>query len=135
MKPGRLQGKVALVVGGGSGMGRAGAVAMAAEGAKVAVSDIALERAEAVAASITAGGGTAAAMHVDVTLARAGSACRRRDRLSLRPPRRPLPLRRRRPFRQHQDKRLTELDDDVWHRMIDVHLTGTFWSSSTRADR
>ena len=53
MTAGRLEGKVALVVGGGSGMGRAGAAAMAAEGAAVVVSDIALDRAEAVAASIT----------------------------------------------------------------------------------
>ena len=60
----RLDGKVVLVVGGGSGMGRAGAAAMAAEGAKVVVSDLSLTRAEAVAASI---GENAAAMHVDVT--------------------------------------------------------------------
>ncbi len=52
MRGGRLEGKVALVVGGGSGMGRAGAVAMAAEGASVVVADIALDRAEAVAATI-----------------------------------------------------------------------------------
>src|SRR5215471_19172227 len=64
MTGGRLAGKVALVVGGGSGMGRAGAVAMAAEGAQVVVSDIALDRAQAVASSI---GAAAAAAHVDVT--------------------------------------------------------------------
>jgi len=40
-----LENKVALVVGGGSGMGRAGAAAMAAEGATVVVSDVSLERA------------------------------------------------------------------------------------------
>ncbi|MDP9256493.1 MAG: SDR family NAD(P)-dependent oxidoreductase, partial [Actinomycetota bacterium] len=44
---GRLEGKTALVVGGGSGMGRAGAVALAREGPRVAVADIDLERAEA----------------------------------------------------------------------------------------
>jgi len=44
----RLAGKVALVVGGGSGMGRAGATAMAAEGASVVVSDLSLTRAQAV---------------------------------------------------------------------------------------
>ena len=60
----RLEGKIALVVGGGSGMGRAGATAMAAEGAKVVVSDLSLDRAEAVAAAI---GENASAMHVDVT--------------------------------------------------------------------
>jgi NAD(P)-dependent dehydrogenase (short-subunit alcohol dehydrogenase family) len=64
---GRLENKVALVVGGGSGMGRAGAAAMAAEGATVVVSDVSLERAEAVAASIAGSGRTAVAMHVDVT--------------------------------------------------------------------
>ena len=29
-------------------------------------------------------------------------------------------------FVNTKDTRLTELDDDVWRRMIDVHLTGTF---------
>ena len=67
MTIGRLENKVALVVGGGSGMGRAGSAAMAAEGALVAVSDVAADRAEAVAASINEAGGTAVAMHVDVT--------------------------------------------------------------------
>src|SRR5512133_2194022 len=52
LMPSRLENKVALVVGGGSGMGRAGAAAMAAEGASVVVADIALEAAERVAGSI-----------------------------------------------------------------------------------
>ena len=30
------------------------------------------------------------------------------------------------PFVNTQDRRLTELDEDVWARMIDLHLTGTF---------
>jgi NAD(P)-dependent dehydrogenase (short-subunit alcohol dehydrogenase family) len=29
-------------------------------------------------------------------------------------------------FINTRDRRLTELDDDVWQRMIDIHLTGTF---------
>src|SRR5262249_23299865 len=64
---GRLADKVALVVGGGSGMGRAGAVAMAAEGATVVVSDLVLDRAQVVAAAIAHEGRTSAALHVDVT--------------------------------------------------------------------
>jgi len=120
---GRLEGKVALVVGGGSGMGRAGAAAMAAEGARVVVADVALDRAERVAAAI---GGGAVAMHVDVTSSElvqrvvAGTVERfgRLDAL------------------YHcaaavhlvntQDKRLTELEEEIWDRVIDIHLTGTF---------
>jgi NAD(P)-dependent dehydrogenase (short-subunit alcohol dehydrogenase family) len=120
---GRLEGKVALVVGGGSGMGRAGATAMAAEGARVVVSDISLDRAEAVASSI---GENAAAMHVDVTSAElverlVAETVDRFGRLDAL-----YHCAADVHFVNTQDKRLTELEDDVWARMIDVHLTGTF---------
>jgi NAD(P)-dependent dehydrogenase (short-subunit alcohol dehydrogenase family) len=120
----RLDGKVALVVGGGSGMGRAGAAAMAAEGAKVVVSDISLERAEAVVTSI---GESAVAMHVDVAsaelverlVAQTVDHFGRIDAL--------YHCAADVHFVNTQDKRLTELADDVWQRMIDLHLTGTFY--------
>jgi NAD(P)-dependent dehydrogenase (short-subunit alcohol dehydrogenase family) len=120
----RLDGKIALVVGGGSGMGRAGASAMAAEGAKVVVSDISLERAEAVAASI---GENAAAMHVDVTSPElvermVAETVERFGRLDVL-----YHCAADVHFVNTQDKRLTELEDDVWARMIDIHLTGTFY--------
>jgi NAD(P)-dependent dehydrogenase (short-subunit alcohol dehydrogenase family) len=123
---GRLDGKVALVVGGGSGMGRAGAAAMAAEGARVVVSDISLERAEAVASSIGASGGEAAARHVDVTsselvqrlVAETVALFGRIDAL--------YQCAADVQLVNTQDRRLTELEDDIWHRVIDVHLTGTF---------
>ena len=123
---GRLENKVALVVGGGSGMGRAGAVALAAEGASVVVSDIALDRAEALVASIAEAGGTAVAMHVDVTspelverlVAETVARLGRLDAV--------YHCAADVHFVNTMDARLTELDDDVWRRMIDVHLTGTF---------
>jgi NAD(P)-dependent dehydrogenase (short-subunit alcohol dehydrogenase family) len=64
---GILEGKVALVTGGGSGIGRATAVAMAREGARVAVSDLSKDGIEATVALINAGGGQGIAIAGDVT--------------------------------------------------------------------
>ena len=58
---------VALITGGGSGIGRATAEISAREGARVAVADVNLPGAEETAATITAAGGDAVALEVDVT--------------------------------------------------------------------
>ena len=63
----RLQGKVAVVTGAASGMGKAIAILYAKEGAKVVVSDLTLEGAGATVAEITAFGGTATAVEADVS--------------------------------------------------------------------
>ncbi len=57
----------AIVTGGGSGIGRAVALTLAASGAAVLVTDLNEEHAKAVAAEIEAAGGTAAALAGDVT--------------------------------------------------------------------
>ena len=77
-----FEGRVALVTGGGSGIGAATARAFARAGASVVVSDLDKERGEAVAAEINGAGGAAefvacvpvsAGDHISATLSVLGS--------------------------------------------------------------
>jgi NAD(P)-dependent dehydrogenase (short-subunit alcohol dehydrogenase family) len=61
----QLEGRIAFLTGAGSGIGRAGALALAREGAHVVVTDLDGARATAVAAEIRAAGGQAEAMALD----------------------------------------------------------------------
>jgi NAD(P)-dependent dehydrogenase (short-subunit alcohol dehydrogenase family) len=63
----RFAGKVAIVTGGGSGIGRACCNQLGAEGASVAVVDVAADAAAATVSAIAAGGGRAIAIHADVS--------------------------------------------------------------------
>ena len=63
----RLENKIALISAAASGMGRAGALLFAREGAKVAAVDIDRAGAEAVAGEIRAAGGEAAAIAADLS--------------------------------------------------------------------
>ncbi len=60
-----LDGKVAIVTGGGSGLGEAIANALASKGVRVVVSDINLVGAERVVRDIVSAGGTASAVQQD----------------------------------------------------------------------
>lgn len=62
----RLAGKVALVTGGGQGIGRGIALALAAEGAKVAIIGRTAEKLDETAAEISARGGTALPLVADI---------------------------------------------------------------------
>lgn len=121
-----LEGKAAMVTGGGSGIGRAGAAALAAAGARVLIAEINRERGEAVAESIRGDGGEAVAITVDVTddgavAAAVAGAVERWGSLDV--------LFHNAAdvhFINNFDGRLTEISDETWERMIDLILTGTF---------
>ncbi len=63
----RVEGKVAIITGGGTGIGKAAAISLAAEGAKVLVTGRRAEPLEETVAEIQAAGGTAIACPGDVT--------------------------------------------------------------------
>jgi len=65
--PARLEGKVAVITGAGSGIGRVAAGLFAAEGAAVVVADVVADAARSAAAEIVDGGGRAVAVAVDVS--------------------------------------------------------------------
>src|SRR5690625_7347059 len=82
----RFEGRVAVVTGGGSGIGRATALRFAGEGASVAVLDVDHGRASATAQTIMEAGGDARPWRADVaatadsrTAAAAGVEQRQRD--------------------------------------------------------
>jgi NAD(P)-dependent dehydrogenase (short-subunit alcohol dehydrogenase family) len=124
---GILDGKVALVTGGASGIGQATAVVMAREGARVAVTDRAEADAAATVALINAAGGQAIAIGGDVTrevdvaamVARTVSAFGRIDCAFNNAgiaPRAVGPA----------GQRLHELSQEAFDRMLAVNLTGVF---------
>ena len=62
-----LAGKVVIITGAGSGLGRESAIELAKEGSRIAVADVNLAGAEETVATITAAGGDAFALEADVS--------------------------------------------------------------------
>jgi NAD(P)-dependent dehydrogenase (short-subunit alcohol dehydrogenase family) len=113
--------RVALVVGGGSGIGQAGAEALAAHGAHVVVADIAAADATGVGERIRASGGKASSLPVDVRDTAAVDAMvaavkRDHGRLDVLLTTPAINLR----------KRLLDYTDDEFDRVVELNLKGTF---------
>ena len=116
-----LSEKVAIVTGGGRGIGRAIALKLAEEGATVVVTDILEKEAQAVAGEIKAAGGQSLAVMADVSLAadvarlveETIKACGRVDILVNN-------------AGIARDKLLLRMSEEDWDRVIDVDLKSVF---------
>jgi NAD(P)-dependent dehydrogenase (short-subunit alcohol dehydrogenase family) len=117
----RMQNKVAVITGAGSGIGRATALRLSQEGARIVCADAVADAASATACAITAAGGEAIALAVDVT---DEAACARMVEKTL-----------------ARFGRLTSLVNSAgvrsdppdpmpgsreWRRVVDVNLTGSY---------
>jgi meso-butanediol dehydrogenase / (S,S)-butanediol dehydrogenase / diacetyl reductase len=120
----RLDGKTASITGAGTGIGRAIALAMAREGARVALAARRREPLEAVAGEIAAAGGTALAVECDVTNrasveAALAAAVKRFGGVNI--------------VVNNAGAAVVadagKTSDEDWRRILDVNLTGTFLMS------
>lgn len=116
-----LQGRNALVTGGGSGIGRAIALRLAADGADVAVLDLRPDGARAVADEIARSGRRAAAIAVDVGDAASVTRAVAEARAALGPIHVLVNSAGIADF-----VTLGDLDEERWQRMLNVHLDGTY---------
>ena len=120
---GRLDGKVALITGGASGMGKVASHLFAREGAKVVLTDVADQAGEEVAAAIRDEGAEAAYVHADVSKSFDAQAMVRFavdtfGGLTV--------LYNNAGVFPERDGSVTETPEDVWDLTIDINLKGVY---------
>jgi len=125
---GMLDGKKGIVTGGGSGLGRANSLGLAAQGAEIAVTDLSLETAQKTVSDIEAAGGRGIAIQADVSqendvqslVDRAVQALGRLDLLVNCAgilPKTPL----------------VDMPEEEWRRVMDVNMTSMFFTCRAAA--
>jgi NADP-dependent 3-hydroxy acid dehydrogenase YdfG len=120
-----MAGKVALITGGGTGIGEAAAFALAAAGAKVAITGRRKERLDAVVAEIEKAGGSALAIQSDASkeadafaaVAQCVAAFGRLDILI-------------NSAGVNEAGGIQSLDLDGWRKVIDINLYGTIYTTA-----
>jgi len=122
--PGTLEGKVALVTGAGSGIGRVTAMTFAREGAKLFVADVNAEGGEETVSAINESGADATFVQVDVTNAAdveamVSKAVASYGRLDCAHNNAGIAT-------QGKGGLTHEFPEDLWDRMIDVNLKGVW---------
>ena len=121
--PGQLAGKVALITGGASGIGRATALTFAREGAKLVIADMNEEGGQQTVHLITENGGDATFVQVDVTQTREveamiGKAVATYGRLDC--------AHNNAGVTQHAYPPTAEFPEDDWQRVLAINLTGVW---------
>jgi NAD(P)-dependent dehydrogenase (short-subunit alcohol dehydrogenase family) len=118
----KLQGKVAVITGAGSGIGRASAKLFAMEGAKILAADISEQALDEVVKEITQAGGEATAITVDVGKVAENqkmieTAIQKYGRIDIL-------------FNNAgvAGETLSDTTEESWHRTVDVNLTGPYFA-------